>query len=202
MTHISFKNAKFIKTAVSSKHYPILRSNTGNLLPEIAVVGRSNVGKSSLLNNLFQTKSLVKTSSTPGKTQVINFFTVDDRLAFVDLPGYGYAKVPLEVRKQWGPMVESYLANRETLKAILFLFDIRRTPNDDDKKLMEWIAFHQKALFLILTKVDKVSQNEKKANTLKIIESFGIPDLKYVHYSSTKNVGRKELIQMLGEQYA
>lgn len=197
MTLYSFKNAKFIKTAVHAKNYPVLRDKSGNLLPEIAVIGRSNVGKSSLLNHLFQKKGLVKTSATPGKTQALNFFSVDEQIAFVDLPGYGYAKVPPEVRKQWGPMIESYLANRETLKVILFLFDIRRLPTEEDTKLVEWIAHHQKAMILIITKVDKVTQNEKKANTQKILQAFNIQNLHYIHYSATKNVGRKELIHIL-----
>ncbi len=197
MTLYVFKNAKFIKTAVYPKDYPVLRDLSGDILPEIAVVGRSNVGKSSLLNHLFQSKGLVKTSSTPGKTQAVNFFTLDDRLAFVDLPGYGYANVPLQVRKQWGPLIQSYLEKRESLKVILFLFDIRRLPNEDDRLLLEWIAHNQKAMIFVFTKVDKVKQNEKKANTLKILEELDVRNLHYIHYSTTKNIGRKELIQML-----
>lgn len=194
---LSFKKAQFIKTAILAKDYPTLRDKSGNILPEIAVIGRSNVGKSSLLNHLFQSKGLVKTSSTPGKTQAVNFFTVDDALSFVDLPGYGYAQVPPEVRKQWGPMVQSYLEKREPLKLILFLFDIRRIPNDEDRQLLEWVAKNQKAIILILTKVDKVTPNEKKANTQKILHAFDTENLHYLHYSATKNIGRKELIHTL-----
>lgn len=197
MTLYSFKNAKFVKTAIHVKDYPILRIQSGEIMPEIAVIGRSNVGKSSLLNHLFQSKGLVKTSATPGKTQAVNFFTLDERLAFVDLPGYGYAKVPPQVRKQWGPMVQNYLEKRESLKVILFLFDIRRVPNQEDLQLVEWIAYHQKAMILILTKVDKVTLNEKKANTKKIIQVFNIENLHHLHYSVIKNVGRKELIHVL-----
>src|SRR5262245_55930539 len=135
-----FRNAKFIKTAVKAKDYPVLRDLSGNILPEIAVAGRSNVGKSSLLNHLFHSPNLVKTSSTPGKTQALNFFTVNDELTFVDLPGYGYAKVPQSIRKEWGPMVQEYLQKREMLKLILFLFDIRRLPNEEDIEFLEWAA--------------------------------------------------------------
>src|SRR3984957_17390734 len=117
-----FKQGKYIKTAMLTKDYPVLRSAGGELLPEIAVAGRSNVGKSSLINHLLQTKGLAKTSATPGKTQAINFFTTDEKLAIVDLPGYGFASVPLQVRKRWGPMVQAYLEERETLKALIFLF--------------------------------------------------------------------------------
>jgi GTP-binding protein len=197
MKAILFKNARFIKTAMQSKDYPTLRDESGNILPEIAVAGRSNVGKSSLLNHLFQHKGLVKTSSTPGKTQALNFFTLNDQLAFVDLPGYGYAKVPIEVRKKWGPMVQNYLKAREPLKLILFLFDIRREPNEEDKQFLEWAALHEKSVILVLTKVDKVKANEKKANTQKILKAFDTENLHYLYYSSTENLGRKELIAML-----
>ena len=110
-----FKDAKFCTTATKASQYPVLRDLSGDILPEIAVAGRSNVGKSSLLNHLFHSQGLVKTSSTPGKTQAMNFFTVNEELAFVDLPGYGYADVPIAVRKRWGPMVQEYL--QETYSA-------------------------------------------------------------------------------------
>lgn len=197
MTIYEFKNAKFVKTALWPKDYPILKNAKGQILPEIAVLGRSNVGKSSLLNHLFQKKGLVKTSSTPGKTQAINFFTVDDALGFVDLPGYGYAKVPLSVRKEWGPMIQNYLEKREQLKLVLFLFDIRRQPTDEDKQLLEWIAHQDKATIMVLTKVDKINLSIRKENTKKILEAFDTENLHYVHYSVTKNVGWKELRKML-----
>lgn len=197
MIKFSISNARFVKTAVYSKDYPLLRDLSGKIMPEIAVAGRSNVGKSSLLNHLFEAKGLVKTSSTPGKTQALNFFSVDEKLAFVDLPGYGYAKVPENVRKQWGPMVQTYLEKREQLKLVLLLFDIRRLPNDDDKRMIEWIAHSQKAMILVLTKVDKVTQNEKRINIQKILKGLAVENLHHVNYSTTKNIGRKELISMI-----
>lgn len=196
-TPYTFTNARFVKTSIWPKDYPTFKDDRGHLLPEIAVAGRSNVGKSSLLNDLFQVKGLVKTSSVPGKTQAINFFVVGERLSFVDLPGYGYAQVPPSTRKQWGPMVERYLKERESLKLILFLFDIRRMPNEDDRRFLEWVAHYEKAMILIFTKVDKVSKNEKKANADKILEAFGAENIHHVYYSTTKNVGRKELQTML-----
>jgi GTP-binding protein len=192
-----FKNARFVKSAVKSKDYPKMRLPSGKEMLEIAVAGRSNVGKSSLLNHLFQSKGLVKTSSVPGKTQILNFFTLNDELAFVDLPGYGYAKVPTQVRKQWGPMIETYLDTRPSLKLILFLFDIRRIPNDEDRQFLEWAAMRGKAVILVITKVDKVTRNEKNANTRKILQAFNCENLHYTHYSTIKDVGRKELISML-----
>lgn len=195
---LKIENPKFIKTAVKEKDYPVLRNDQGELFPEVAVAGRSNVGKSSLLNNLFK-KNLVKTSATPGKTQHINFFTVNDNICFVDLPGYGYAQVPPEVRKQWGPMVQKYLEKREQLKMMLLLFDIRRTPNKDDLLMLEWAQYHQVPVVLVLTKVDKVGANEKRAQTQKILTAFNDESLPYLHYSVTKNMGRIELIHKLEE---
>ena len=195
---MQFKNAKFATSAANSKGYPKLLDKKGHILPEIAVAGRSNVGKSSLLNHLFQAKGLVKTSATPGKTQLLNFFTVDDHLAFVDLPGYGYAAVPLALKKKWGPLIQDYLTNREQLKLILFLFDIRRVPNADDLQLLEWIIHSQKGMILVFTKIDKVTRNEKVANTKKILDAFGV-GLQYVYTSSLKNVGRGELTRMMNE---
>ncbi len=186
--------AQFIKTAVQPKDYPVLRDESGNILPEVAVVGRSNVGKSTLLNHLFNAKNLVKTSSTPGKTQAVNFFTLNDEVAFADLPGYGYAEVPDSVKKQWGPLIRTYLEKRETLKLILFLLDIRRKPNEDDLKFMEWALHSKKAVILVLTKVDKVNQTEKKTNTKQIVDAFNLENLHYVLYSALKNIGNKELM--------
>lgn len=199
MAKYQFNKARFIKTAIFPKDFPTLRNESGNVLPEIAVAGRSNVGKSSLLNHLFHTKGLVKTSSTPGKTQAINFFVADDSIGFVDLPGYGFAKVPLEVRKAWGPMVQDYFNNRKTLKMVLFLFDIRRTPNEEDYQLIEWAAHHNLALLLVLTKTDKVNQKEKRDYTKRILEGFPIGNLHYIHYSVLKNQGRSELMAILND---
>lgn len=194
---VHFNKTAFVTTAVKPQGYPAIKDPSGKPLPEIAVAGRSNVGKSSLLNDLFQIKNLVKTSSVPGKTQHINFFNVNDQMVFVDLPGYGYAKVPDKVREQWGPMVQTYLEKREPLKLILFLFDIRRMPNDEDRQFIEWVSHSQKSMILVFTKVDKVTTNEKKANTAKILKAFDVENLHYIHYSTTKHVGRFELIKMM-----
>lgn len=189
--------AKFIKTAILPKDYPLIRNSNGQILPEVAVAGRSNVGKSSLLNHLFLSKHLVKTSSVPGKTQALNFFTFEDQIAFADLPGYGYAQVPQSVKKEWGPMVQNYLEKRETLKLILFLMDIRRIPNQDDLQFLDWVVHCEKSMILVLTKVDKVKREERKANTAKILEALGAGNIHYVNYSTTKNQGRRELLAMI-----
>lgn len=199
MKQKTYSNARYVKTAVFLKDYPVLRDIAGRLLPEVAVVGRSNVGKSSLLNDIFQTKHLVKTSSTPGKTQTLNFFTVNNEIAFVDLPGYGYANVPISIRKQWGPMIQNYLETRETLKLILFLFDIRRIPTEEDREFIEWVVYHEKAMILVLTKVDKVNQSEKQLNTRRILKDLNAENIHYLYYSVLKKLGRKNLLAMINE---
>lgn len=184
-----FHKVKFLKSAVAMKGYP------KTTYPEVAVVGRSNVGKSSLLNHLFGRKGLVKTSATPGKTQLLNFFEVDEEMIFVDLPGYGFAQVPMHVRKKWGPMIQNYMECREGLKCVLFLFDIRRTPTDEDRDLIDWIQFAEKQIILVLTKTDKLSKNQCAKQTKKILEEFRLSSIPHLHYSSTHNVGRKELVR-------
>lgn len=200
MKKCPFTQAKFVKTAVHLKDYPVLReSSSGKCLAEVATAGRSNVGKSSLLNHLFRSKNLVKTSATPGKTQALNFFTVNDCLAFVDLPGYGFANVPESLRKNWGPMTEAYIRERKELKLILFLLDIRRMPNEDDMRFLEWATFHNKAIILVITKTDKVKRQECIQNTKRILEAFGKENLHYVHYSVFENKGRDTLIRLIHE---
>jgi GTP-binding protein len=147
--------AEFIKSAVKPKDYPETD------LPEVAFVGRSNVGKSSLVNVLVNRKSLVRTSSTPGRTQLINFFDVNNRLVLVDLPGYGYAKAPPEVRRQWQPMIETYLARRDNLRAVVLILDIRRTPSEGDRQMLGWLETYGIPPVIVLTKCDKLSKNER-----------------------------------------
>lgn len=193
-----FAESKFVASVVKPP-FPAIKDDGGRELPEVAVAGRSNVGKSTLLNDLFCSKTLVKTSATPGKTQLLNFFSVNKKMAFVDLPGYGFAKVPIAVRKEWGPMIHGYLSNRSSLQMILFLFDIRRLPNEEDLQLMEWIAESDKGVILILTKVDKLKEQEIKVQTDKILKGFGVENLHYIHYSVPKKQGRDRLITMLNE---
>lgn len=199
MIKYNYKAAKFIKSATDPKDYPILKDDSGKILLEVSVAGRSNVGKSSLLNDLFQQKHLVKTSSVPGKTQLINFFSIADQLIFTDLPGYGYAKVPQNIRKNWGKMIQTYLDKRENLELILFLFDIRRKPNEEDLQFLDWVCYHQKAIILVLTKIDKLNQSEVAANTKAILKAFDIDNLQYVHYSVPKSMGREKLTWMIAD---
>ena len=147
-------SAEFITSATKPSQYPSAE------LPEVAFAGRSNVGKSSLINTLVNRKHLVKTSSTPGRTQLINFFDINSKLTFVDLPGYGYAKVPVSVRKKWGPMIETYLSNRRTLKGVVIIMDIRRTPREEEQNLIHWLEHFSIARIIVLTKTDKLSKTK------------------------------------------
>lgn len=191
---MQFKNAKFIKSAANETDFPILRDIHGKEMKEIAVLGRSNVGKSTLINHLLQTKGLAKTSSTPGKTQLINFFTVDESFALVDLPGYGYAKISDSTRKQWGKIIEAYLQERNPLHLLLFLIDFRRTLNDDDKIILDWIQKNKKNMILVFTKVDKIPITHRKNQLEAILNSLPSPQIPYVLYSAPNNMGRQELI--------
>ncbi len=199
MRKYPFNHAQFIKSATHVSHYPRLLNKHGDPMEEIAVAGRSNVGKSSLLNYLFKRKDLVKTSSTPGKTREINFFTVDEALGVVDLPGYGYAKVSKSQKEQWGPMIHTYLNQREHLKIVLLLFDIRRLPNEDDQQMMEWIIAKEMAAILVLTKIDKISKNDVNPNTKKILQMFNYENLHYVLTSAAKKVGKEQLLKLINE---
>ncbi len=183
--------ADFIKSAVYPEDFP--RPN----LPEIAFGGRSNVGKSSLINSLVQRKKLVKTSKRPGRTQTINFFTVNDELYVVDLPGYGYAKVPDEVKDSWGPMIEGYLANRPNLKAMVVVMDLRRGIEEDDFELIMAAPHFGIQPVLVFTKADKFSKNKRKQRRRELAKDIEANPGDLILYSSTKGFGRKKLWKRL-----
>lgn len=181
------RSATFIKSAARALHYP------EKSLPEIAFAGRSNVGKSSMVNVLVNRKGLVRTSSTPGRTQLINFFDINGELGLVDLPGYGFARVPVAVKKQWGPMVRTYLESRENLRAVVFILDIRRTPNAEDLQLLDWLEEFGIATIPVITKIDKVGKNQRTANLRTISESTGLPVDAFTLFSATSRAGRDEV---------
>lgn len=147
-------SAEFVKSATAPQHYP--RDDR----PEIAFMGRSNVGKSSLINSLLGVKGLARTSSTPGRTQLINFFLINNAFYFVDLPGYGYARVPTEIRESWGPMIENYLASRKNLVLSIAITDSRHSPTKLDVLMQEWLEANQKPFIVVATKADKLSNNQ------------------------------------------
>ncbi len=178
-------SAEFIKSAFNESHW------TTDGLPEIAFLGRSNVGKSSLLNSLLQKKGLARTSNTPGRTQSINFFLVNASFYFVDLPGYGYAKVSKAMRADWGKMAEEYLANRQELVLSIHLVDSRHKPTELDRDLHEWLVYHQQNHIVVATKSDKLSNNKLK-KSLEEIEN-NLPGSRIITYSSQTGKGRDAL---------
>ncbi len=186
-------SAVFIKSCTEQKHFP--KEN----IPEIAFVGRSNVGKSSLINSLVLRKDLVKTSGTPGKTQVINFFKINNAFNFVDLPGYGYAKVPKEIREKWGPMIEGYLSDRKDLKGVVFILDIRHRPTEDDKRMNEWLAHYKIPVIYAATKADKIKEREIDGQIKKIKETLGLQEETTVlTFSAKTKTGRDSLWKNIG----
>lgn len=178
-------SAEFIKSAFSPKDWP------GDGRPEIAFLGRSNVGKSSLLNMLLQRKGLARTSNTPGRTQSINYFLINDRFYFVDLPGYGFAKVSKTMRSEWGVMAEDYLSQREELALSIQLVDSRHKPTALDLQLNEWLAYNEKERIVVATKSDKLSSNEL-VKQLRLIEKE-MPGSRIIPVSSQTGKGRDDV---------
>lgn len=184
---MKIRSAKFLVSAVSPDQYPPVD------LPEVAFVGRSNVGKSSLINRLVNRKNLVRTSKTPGCTQMLNFFEINHRWRFVDLPGYGYARVPVAVRKQWRPMVETYLLGRDNLRGIVFILDARRLPSPDDLTLWYWLQSRALPVILVVTKVDKLSRNKRAKQASRIAGALGCTREDLIAFSATTGEGCSEL---------
>jgi len=178
------KSADFVKSAVKPSHYPPA------ILPEIAFTGRSNVGKSSLINTLVNRKRLVKTSSTPGRTQLINFFNINNAFSFVDLPGFGYARVPESIKRTWGPMIETYLSTRKTLKGVVLIMDIRRTPGTQELVFIEWLRYYTIPIILILTKTDKLSKSKQMSQHITITKILGIDRNDLILFSAKSRMGK------------
>lgn len=190
-------SAEFVLSAKEPAHYPPA------VLPEIAFAGRSNVGKSSLINTLLNRKGLARTSNTPGRTQEINFFLINGRFSFIDLPGYGYAKVPEALRKQWGPMVETYLKERATLRLVVVILDVRRDPSEEDLQLMEWLQFYHTPFLICLTKRDKVSNNEFAIRRRRIGEEIHLsPAPLQIAFSAKTGEGKEPLWREISRNVA
>lgn len=181
------KSTTFVKSATKPQHYP------PGELPEVAFAGRSNVGKSSLINVLVNRKNLVRTSSTPGRTQLINFFDVNGSFTLVDLPGYGFAKVPLAVKKQWGPMMETYLSTRENLGCVVLIIDVRRVPGDEDRQMLQWLRAYDIPVVVVVTKCDKVSKNERMRQAAVISQSLGVAREEMAFFSALSREGKDEV---------
>ena len=179
-------SAEFLLSASTTRQFPAAT------LPEIAFAGRSNVGKSTLINSLLNRKKLVKTSATPGKTQLINFFKINDQFYFVDLPGYGYAKVPESVRRKWQNLVEAYLSERETLRNVVLIIDCRHNPTVQDRQLLEWLEYYQRPSLIVASKIDKLKRGQVQKHLQKIKHDLSIESVPLGH--SSMQYGRREEI--------
>lgn len=174
-----------------------------NDLPEIAFAGKSNVGKSSLINGLLNRKSLARTSAQPGKTQTINFYNVNKNLYFVDLPGYGYAKVSVEIRAKWGKMIERYLHGSPQLKKVFLLIDIRHVPSENDCMMYDWIVDNGYEPVIICTKLDKIKRSQVQKNLKLIREKLDlVPGTKMIPFSAQTKQGRDEIWNLIEETLA
>jgi GTP-binding protein len=185
---LNIKWSKHIVSAVNPEGYP------ESELPEIAMVGRSNVGKSSVINFLTGRKSLARVGNTPGKTRLINFFSLEDKILLVDLPGYGYAQVSKEERARWGKIVETYLNQRRQLRLVLMLVDIRHKPTADDRLMYEWLCSAGKPHIILATKADKISRTHYREHVNEIKKTLNIiPDIPVIPVSVTKKTGYNEV---------
>lgn len=185
---MDLNKARYESTAVKPDQYP------GGSIPEIALVGRSNVGKSTIINTLLNRRGIARVSSEPGKTRGINFYNIDDKLYFVDLPGYGYAKVSKEEKTRWGKMIETYLNSRRQLEMAVLLVDIRHAPTGDDVMMYKWITGRGLRHLVIATKTDKISRGQIHSRLQEIRKVLGLTqEDKVIAYSSETRLGKDEI---------
>ena len=186
---MNIHNVHFIKSVTGLDQRPILRK------PEIAVIGRSNVGKSSLINALFNRRNLAKISSSPGKTRLINYFSVDNHLYFVDLPGYGFAKLSKKIKSGWQKNIETYLNRNPELKLVLLLIDARHEIMENDRMMIDWLQHYQISYVIVLTKSDKISNNRFRELSQKLMREY--QNIEILRFSSKTKSGREELLQII-----
>ena len=185
-------SVEFVTSAVNDSGLP------PGELPEVAMSGRSNVGKSSLLNRLVNRRGLAKTGSTPGRTQTINFFLVNGTFHLVDLPGYGYARVPLQVRATWGKMIEGYLSGRKNLRGVIMLVDIRHPPTEGDQQLHHWLKHYGIPVAVVATKADKLSRSRGLQSLAKIRSGLSLTSEEaVVMFSATAGQGRDDVLKII-----
>ncbi|MCL2155419.1 MAG: ribosome biogenesis GTP-binding protein YihA/YsxC [Leptospirales bacterium] len=190
---MKIKSVSFLKSCTNSSQFPNFD------YPEFAFFGRSNVGKSSLLNMILGQKNLVKTGSRPGVTKMINFFIVNDNRSFADMPGFGYAKLPLEIKKKFLPMIKEYIAKRENLKLAFLLIDIRRVPGDYEKDIISLLTNNKISVVITLTKCDKLSNNQRSKSIANIQKALGIDRESIFLTSAETGEGKKELLGVIEE---
>ncbi|MFC6274646.1 ribosome biogenesis GTP-binding protein YihA/YsxC [Levilactobacillus tangyuanensis] len=188
-------HVELVMSAVDPAQYP----TTG--YPEIAFVGRSNVGKSSLTNVLINRHSYARTSSQPGKTQTLNFYNVEDQLYFVDVPGYGYAKVSKAEREKWGQMIETYLTQREQLRGVVSLVDARHAPTEADVQMYQWLAYYDLPTLIVATKGDKVARGKWNQTMSQIKKTMDLPNTdNIVVFSAPKKIGNDQVWDWIEQQ--
>lgn len=188
-----------VKSAELEKVCGVTSKLPENQMPEIAFAGKSNVGKSSLINGLVNRKALARTSSQPGKTQTINFYNINTELYFVDLPGYGYAKVSKEIKAKWGKLIEKYLYNSKQLRAVFLLVDIRHEPSANDVDMYEWIMASGYKPIIIATKLDKIKRSQIQKNVKIIKEKLGSKELTVIPFSAQTKQGKDEILNVIEE---
>lgn len=184
---MNVKKAEIVMSAVSPAQYP----DTG--FPEIALAGRSNVGKSSFINTLLRRKNLARTSSQPGKTQTLNFYAINDSFYFVDVPGYGYAKVSKKERAKWGAMINEYLLEREELRAVVSLIDLRHEPTKEDIQMYDFLKYYELPVIVVATKADKVPKNKRNQHVAAIKKAISFDEQDdFIVFSSQDQTGKEE----------
>ncbi|WP_414053512.1 ribosome biogenesis GTP-binding protein YihA/YsxC [Macrococcus equi] len=192
--NINPNNVEILISAVKPEQYP----DTG--LQEVALAGRSNVGKSSFINTMIGRKSMARISSKPGKTQTLNFFKIDDKLVFVDVPGYGYAKVSKSERERWGKMIETYLTTRETLAVVIQLVDIRHNPSEDDRLMYDFLKHYEIPVIVIATKEDKIPKGKVQKHLKIIKQDLDMePNDTLISYSALSNAKNGQILEAISK---
>ncbi|MCG7410182.1 ribosome biogenesis GTP-binding protein YihA/YsxC [Paenibacillus sp. ACRRX] len=187
-------SAEFIISAVGPAQYP------EDGLPEVALAGRSNVGKSSLINKLIQRRNLARTSSQPGKTQQLNYYRINENVYFVDVPGYGFAKVSKTQREAWGKMIEAYIQEREPLKLVMQVIDLRHPPTKDDVLMYNWLTHYNIPLCIVATKADKLPKSQWQKHLKQVRVTLGMrPDAPLIMFSAETGAGREELWEIINK---
>ncbi|EAC4814832.1 YihA family ribosome biogenesis GTP-binding protein [Listeria monocytogenes] len=187
-------NVELIISAVRPEQYP------ESDLPEYALAGRSNVGKSSFINTMIRRKSMARISQKPGKTQTLNFYKIEEALFFVDVPGYGFAKVSKTEREKWGVMIETYITSREQLRGVIQIVDLRHKPTEDDRMMYEFLKYYDIPVIVVATKADKIPRSKWQKNAKIVRETLDFdPDDKFVLFSSETKMGKDEAWQFIKE---
>ncbi|EPO1012308.1 ribosome biogenesis GTP-binding protein YihA/YsxC [Listeria monocytogenes] len=187
-------NVELIISAVRPEQYPETD------LPEYALAGRSNVGKSSFINTMIRRKSMARISQKPGKTQTLNFYKIEEALFFVDVPGYGFAKVSKTEREKWGVMIETYITSREQLRGVIQIVDLRHKPTEDDRMMYEFLKYYDIPVLVVATKADKIPRSKWQKNAKIVRETLDFdPDDKFVLFSSETKMGKDEAWQFIKE---